>query len=313
MILEDTSILKGKVLAVVGLCKNAGKTTVLNAVLDEIYSQGILAAPGVTSIGRDGETTDVATGTEKPRIFVREGSIIATAADLLRYCDTTAEVLSSTGFTTPLGSVYIIRACSGGWVQIGGPSIVSQMERLEKEMLKFGADCVLVDGAAGRRSPGNGTSADYVILVSGASLGRNIDEVVKETAFAAKMMQLPIWNPEVETVDHKKDSTAESVAWDSVLLSGAVTDSVILDMIAGIKSPVSVIADDPSKMLFSCKTYEKFLRTGSKLYVKTRPELLAVAVNPVSAGGWRFDADELLEKTSGSVTIPVVDVVRDRV
>ncbi|MCR4672979.1 MAG: hypothetical protein K5637_07060 [Lachnospiraceae bacterium] len=310
MILEDTSKLKGKVLAVVGLCKNAGKTTVLNAVLDDIYSQEALIFPGITSIGRDGETVDLATGTEKPRIFVREGSIIATAADLLRSCDITAEVLMSTGFTTPLGSVYIIRARSGGWVQLGGPSIVSQMERLEKDMLILGADCVLVDGAAGRRSPGNGTSADYAILASGASLGRNIDEVVRQTAFTAELMQLPVWETNCAESGTPEDwESAEHNA--ELMLPGAVTDSVLLEAAAGSRPPSAVIADDPSKLLFSYTAYEKFLRTGSKLYVKTRPQLLAVTVNPVSTGGWRFDSDEFLEKTAGKLSVPVIDVVRN--
>ena len=32
---------------------------------------------GLTSIGRDGESTDVVTGTEKPSIFVPAGTLIA--------------------------------------------------------------------------------------------------------------------------------------------------------------------------------------------------------------------------------------------
>ena len=69
-----------KTMSIVGMCKNAGKTTMLNWLLTAGHLRGTL---GLTSIGRDGESTDVVTGTEKPGIFVREGTLIATAKDML--------------------------------------------------------------------------------------------------------------------------------------------------------------------------------------------------------------------------------------
>ena len=79
-----------KTMSIVGMCKNAGKTTMLNWLLEQGRLQGVL---GLTSIGRDGESTDVVTGTEKPGIFVREGTLIATAQDMLRLGDITKEIL----------------------------------------------------------------------------------------------------------------------------------------------------------------------------------------------------------------------------
>ena len=57
-----------KTMSIVGMCKNAGKTTMLNWLLTAGHLRGTL---GLTSIGRDGESTDVVTGTEKPGIFVK--------------------------------------------------------------------------------------------------------------------------------------------------------------------------------------------------------------------------------------------------
>ena len=91
-----------KTMSIVGMCKNAGKTTMLNWMLHHDRLQGTL---GLTSIGRDGESTDVVTGTEKPGIFVREGTLIATARDMLRLGDVTTEILETTGIPTPLGEV----------------------------------------------------------------------------------------------------------------------------------------------------------------------------------------------------------------
>ena len=71
--------------SLLGMCKNAGKTTTLNRLTGGIRRAGKTLA--VTSIGRDGESTDVVTGTEKPGIFVYAGTLFATSTDLLRLCD----------------------------------------------------------------------------------------------------------------------------------------------------------------------------------------------------------------------------------
>ena len=64
-------------IATIGMCKNAGKTTVLNSLIEECFAHG--ETPALTSIGRDGERSDVVTSTKKPEIFVYDGTIIATA------------------------------------------------------------------------------------------------------------------------------------------------------------------------------------------------------------------------------------------
>ena len=69
---ELLQLLNGvQTMSIVGMCKNAGKTTMLNWMLHHDRLQGTL---GLTSIGRDGESTDVVTGTEKPSIFVPAGT-----------------------------------------------------------------------------------------------------------------------------------------------------------------------------------------------------------------------------------------------
>lgn len=129
-------ILNGvKTMSIVGMCKNAGKTTMLNWMLHHDRLRGTL---GLTSIGRDGESTDVVTGTEKPGIFVREGTLIATARDMLRLGDVTTEILATTGIPTPLGEVVILRARSAGNVQLAGPSITSQLREVSRMFLSWG-------------------------------------------------------------------------------------------------------------------------------------------------------------------------------
>ena len=123
---------------VVGLCKNAGKTTALNRLRAELEGETL----AVTSIGRDGERTDVVTGTEKPEIWVREGTLFATARGMLPLCDVTVEVLGSTDVSTPLGPVGVFRAKSDGYVQLAGPSAVGQLSALARVFRQLGCDPV---------------------------------------------------------------------------------------------------------------------------------------------------------------------------
>lgn len=51
-------------IALVGICKNAGKTTMLNALLSILDRWGVAAA--ITSARYDGEAVDVVAGMEKP-------------------------------------------------------------------------------------------------------------------------------------------------------------------------------------------------------------------------------------------------------
>ena len=120
------SLLKDyKRLSIIGMEKNVGKTTVLNKLIEDI---GLQKTIGLTSIGRDGEDTDVVTNTHKPRIYVNQGTIIATARDCLRNCDVTKEILYTTDFSTPMGDIIILRAISAGYVDIAGPSYNAQIK-----------------------------------------------------------------------------------------------------------------------------------------------------------------------------------------
>ena len=69
--------------SLIGMCKNAvGKTTVLNRLIKDCRRMDESIA--LTSIGRDGERSDLVTNTKKPRNFrLRRQAITATAEKLL--------------------------------------------------------------------------------------------------------------------------------------------------------------------------------------------------------------------------------------
>lgn len=319
------------VLSLTGMCKNAGKTTVLNALLGSPEQAGEGLA--LTSIGRDGESRDVVTDTPKPPVYVGRGALIATAEGLLPLCDTTREIVAVTGVHTPMGQVVVFRALSDGFVQLGGPSMNDQLACLRERFFALGARRVIIDGAAGRRSLCARTVADSTVLCTGASLHRDMDTVVDETAHICRLLTLPELPdglpelPGARFVLRRPDGTCIALSGDDLPLAlkkagaagvlaaaGAVTDSLVNGLVrSGLDvSGLTLAAGEASQLLFSRKAGESWQRRGGRLAVGRAAGLSAVAVNPVSAYGWRFDAAEFLEKMAAAVSAPVIDVVGGR-
>ena len=180
-------IKKYKRISIIGMEKNVGKTTLLNKLIADI---GKNKKMGLTSIGRDGEDIDVVTNTDKPRIYVRKGSIIATGRDCLSKCDITKEILYVTDFTTPMGSIILVRALSDGYVDIAGPSYNKQVKIIVELMEKFGSEISIVDGALGRKSTAISDVSEATILSTGAALSLDMLKVVEETKKTVYFLRL---------------------------------------------------------------------------------------------------------------------------
>lgn len=304
-----------KSLAIIGMCKNAGKTTVLNAALD-----GITAPVGITSVGRDGESTDIVTRTPKPQIFVKEGSYVATASSLLPHCTTTRQILKTTGFYTPLGEVVIFRALSAGYVEIAGPSTVSSLCAVKEMLFELGAERVILDGAIGRRSLG--AAADGAILASGASYSTDMSATIDETAFIAGLYSLKKadFTGGEENVGITDDGeifgTPSELYADSrvkkVYLAGALSDGAVKSFCTGRPQSKTVIVEDSSKILASSASMRKFYARGGSVEVSRESRLICVTVNPYSAYGYDYDAEEFKSGMQAAVDCPVLNVMEEK-
>lgn len=292
-----------RTLSIVGMCKNAGKTTVLNRLLS--LSGGRVL--GLTSIGRDGESTDVVTGTEKPGIFVPEGTLIATAKDMLALSDVTQEVVYTTGIPTPLGEVVIVRARSDGNVQLAGPSITSQLKTVSDLFFSLGAEQTIVDGALGRKSLGARTLAEAVILCTGASYDMRMEKVVSDTANVFRVMSLP----KAKAVPQERETPLAEILKETreALIPGALTDSAIVPLLkSGVLKNARLVVKDPSKVLLAPDTLDKLALRNVALETVEAAEVLCVTVNPVSAYGWKFDPDAFKNAMQAEVPVPVINV-----
>ena len=291
-------------MSIVGMCKNAGKTTMLNWLLAHSGRGRVL---GLTSIGRDGESTDVVTGTEKPSIFVPAGTLIATAKDMLWLGDVTKEILVSTGIPTPLGEVIIMRARSDGYVQLAGPSITTQIKSVSQTFFDLGAEQSIIDGALGRKSLGARQVAEGIVLCTGASYHMRMEKVIADTVSIYRIMNLP----KAQTVPAAPEGTLEQCLKEQgeALVTGALTDSMVLPLLrAGVLRKNRLVVADPSKVLLSPDTLDKMQLREVRLETAEAARTLCITVNPVSAYGWKFDKDEFRARLQEAVDVPVINV-----
>ena len=291
-------------MSIVGMCKNAGKTTMLNWLLAHSGRGRVL---GLTSIGRDGESTDDVTGTEKPSIFVPAGTLIATARDMLWLGDVTKEILVSTGIPTPLGEVIIMRARSDGYVQLAGPSITTQLKSVSQTFFDLGAEQSIIDGALGRKSLGARQVAEGIVLCTGASYHMRMEKVIADTVSIYRIMNLP----KAQTVPAAPEGTLEQCLKEQgeALVTGALTDSMVLPLLrAGVLRKNRLVVADPSKVLLSPDTLDKMQLREVRLETAEAARTLCITVNPVSAYGWKFDKDEFRARLQEAVDVPVINV-----
>ena len=179
-----------KTLSIVGMAKNSGKTTTLNYLIEEAMDEGIVL--GVTSTGRDGEGTDLVTGTDKPRVFLDTGTIVSVPRKLYELADAGLEILGMTNYSTALGQIMLCRVAESGYVQIAGPVNTKGQKEMCREMLAYGAELILIDGAVDRRSVAAPDTSDAIILATGAVLSRSMKKVVETTVHIVNLYQLPV-------------------------------------------------------------------------------------------------------------------------
>ncbi|SHI82538.1 hypothetical protein SAMN02745751_01132 [Dethiosulfatibacter aminovorans DSM 17477] len=320
--------------SIIGLAKNAGKTVTMNYLIEEAYEADILL--GLTSTGRDGERTDLVTDTDKPEIFVSEGTIIATAKSTLEMGDAGLEILESTEFTSPMGNIIICRVKEEGCVQIAGPVNSRDMMKVKDRMLDYGAQLVLIDGAIDRKAVSSPLITDSCIVSTGAVISRDIKKVVLETAYFVEIYSLPkvederleelresldrtciidrdykIVYPEIKTGLGRGKTLTTYVDDDTryIYIAGAATSSMLRDLTNGNRN-YEIIIEDGTKVFSDRFSWNELRRKGLRVKVLNSINIEAVTVNPLSPYGYSFDSSELTERISGCLKeIKVFDVL----
>lgn len=335
-------------LAIIGLGKNAGKTTALNHLIRACERVGLPRVVALTSIGRDGESRDLLTGGVKPRIDVAGGSLIVSSRDSITRSDPILEILNWTGIRTATGELVLARARTGGYVELAGPSSARDLTRCEQSLRVLEPDCLfLVDGALDRLSPAGGGLTEAAVLVAGMAQAGSVGDLVRATVDRVGLLTLP-GLPEpaagnirsaIEKNDriralfldgrgevrgvfeaailagHGRQIAELGEAEDGILfLRGAVTDRLAEDLLAtGRFGQRRLAAEDGTRFFLGRKILARLKKRGVELAVLHELRLPMVLVNPSGAHGVRVDPKVLLEAVRAAVAIPVADLGPARV
>ncbi|MSU00608.1 hypothetical protein [Tissierella pigra] len=331
---------KYKTISIVGMAKNSGKTVTLNHLIGEAGEQGVTI--GITSIGRDGESLDIVTETEKPRIYVEAGTLIATSTGMIGLGDATIEILTVTEYRTPLGEIVIGRVKDEGYVEVAGPQLLSEIKNVSDIMLNLGAKFVIIDGALDRLSQAAPAISEATILATGAVLSRDINKVIEETIHTVNTLSLPVVedmkvrniirklmdNNEIAVIDENKKVT--NIPLKTALNGGHIIGDYLRDNSRYLVIPgslvkktiedlrrttrryknIDIVIRDGTKIFINPKDWLVFLHAGVRVKVLDPVNLICITLNPYAPAGYYFEPREFLSKMKSYITkIPVMDLV----
>ncbi len=176
-----------KVTAIAGICKNAGKTTLLNHLLSLLPEFRL----GVFSTGIDGEETDSVFRIPKPRVRLAKGTLFCCdTANLDQYGSAVTVVERLTG-SDVLRPLWLVRAELPLAAEITGPASVNSQTGVLDRLFACGTDKALIDGSLDRKSVVLSPAVDAVVILLGASYG-SLSSISLELRRLQLLNQLPV-------------------------------------------------------------------------------------------------------------------------
>jgi predicted nucleotidyltransferase len=246
-----------KNIALVGISKNAGKTSVLNTILQS-YPRINWA---VMSTGIDGETEDRVYKTPKPPLHLSKGTLFccdALSADIHGSAISILHASSSGGRTH-----YIARAEIPLDTCITGPSALSRQKATIAMMHSLGAQKVLVDGSLDRKSIALEDSIDALILAVGASYGKS-DSIINEISRLLALRDIPKVNKRAYTrrrltgadsILLKRGNRWRDTGYRSLIMHEDKLSELLGDAVSAVYIPTS-ITERSFEKLFSRTQYK---------------------------------------------------------
>jgi hypothetical protein len=310
-----------KAIAIVGICKNAGKTTLLNHVL----AQHDDLALGVFSTGIDGEETDQVFRIPKPRVKMAAGTIFCCDTPTLDTHGSAVSVLVELERTPAYRPLWLAKAELPIQTEITGPAAVSEQIKVLEELLSQGTEKVLIDGSLDRKSIAMSDAVDAVIVMIGASFGpleaiqneirrlqilNRLEQYVSDEENTADIRTLldseSIWimregewiKTEIESLIGIKSElqTLLGNKPERIYIPGVITDSVI----ARIRTPLleswaGIILRHPDCLKLSLPKLERFVQDFEpKVMVPFK--IKNYFLNTASIGSQAVDAGEFRQK-----------------
>lgn len=327
-------ILKYKTISIIGMEKNTGKTTTLNFIINVVKDRKL----ALTSVGRDGEEEDIVTFTHKPRIYVQEGTLVATAKNVLLKSDVGFEILEVLNIGTPMGDIVIAKSITAGFVEIAGPATKNQIKEVIYRLKFYGADFILVDGALSRKSFAAPTITEAAVMCTGAAFSEKVKLLCEETLNFMSFLRLPKASEEVSKLYEKvmehsrlafiyenciKKSKVEtaissyeevisnySKELNYVFIKGILTDNFILKLLASnfVFKKIIFVVEDGTKIFVKKSTYDRFILKGGSIKATQSINVVGISVNPWSPSGYVLNYEEIYNMFKSKIDVPIFNV-----
>lgn len=329
-------------LAFVGAGQGTGKTTALQAFLDANAGDPV----GVTSVGVDGAALNGAAERSRAVLTVPRGAVLATASGCLAHGDITREILADTGIHTPLGEVLIVKAHSGGWIELAGPSVVSDLARVCRLLETHGVRRVFVDGSQGRLSLVSQEAGGAAVFTVRLEPAKPVDACVGDARRILDQLTLPAADAPLSEQFHgcdadglmtklllidaderktrkytsldilKDPSGSISESTLAIGIRGALTNEAVDRLLGGKPARsgagwagLQLVVEDGTRLFLDERRRERLRAAGLDLRVARPLAVVGVAVNPGPGMAGAVSPPALLEALAAAVSLPLVDVI----
>lgn len=331
--IED--IFNYKSLSIIGMAKNTGKTECLNYILKN--SKYLDKKIAVTSIGIDGESTDIVKNTPKPEIELNTGNLFITTESYYTKKKLTAEILEISKNKSLSGKLITARCIHSGKIILSGPSDSKSLNDNLLNLSKYNVDLSIVDGAFSRKSHASPALTEAMILTTGAAYSSNIDTIVKDTNYWIDLIRLNKYvengAEEMKEIDngtwilneqnqlkkthssslHIKDFREEILNIGSVIyFAGMITENIMKSILSlRISEKLTLIVKDFTRIFAPASLFYEFIAHRGKILTLYKTNLIAVCINPYSPDAYHLNSDNLKCRLSETIQVPVYDIKKD--
>lgn len=279
-----------KILSIIGLSKNCGKTTTLIKIVELLEKENKKVC--ITSIGIDGEKFDHLFLFEKPKIHLKENFYVITSFDSLKKSDTEFSILKKFGINTSKGELMLVKIEKEGDVEVSGPYIGKDLEKILDELKEFEFDLILIDGAIDRKV--SIKYSDGVILQTGLNIMDKKEEIIDETLFYKEIFSLPEIERETKDLINKIDENESKKFYkfkDFVYVKGALTDSILDEVVK--ENIKKIIVEHPYNIFISKENFNYFKKIGGEIFVLKKVNLLGFSYSSFNQEDiFSFEEDE---------------------
>jgi hypothetical protein len=325
-------------IAIVGLARGAGRTTVIRSTLAGLGERGLTA--GIASAGWRDEDLEAAGGPATLSLKLHEGTVVASTAAALARADAVLETLEEACYSTSVGPVHVSRVIKEGHVDLIGPGTGPELLKAVDAIRRHIDGPILVEGTLGRRGFSAPGVAERLVLAVGGGLAPSRERILPAVRYYLDLFGSPLapdaarplleralaesrcilatreWSPLDSFHWQVRDNAPSLLARRdlspaSAVVPGTVTDETIVPLLRE-KMWIGFVVRDPMRSVLSPVYHAAWRRRGGGVSVIHRPEVLALAVNPVNPTGPDFDAEEILaDLRAGVRDVSTHDVVRE--